>query len=393
MEIDRRAVLVVGAGPAGLAAAEAVALAGLPVQVVDRMPSVGRKLLIAGRGGLNLTHAEAFDAFVQRYSTSAAWLQPMLSAFGPAELRQWAAERGIDTFVGSSGRVFPSHLKASPLLRAWLQYLADLGVTIATRVSWTGFDSTDRVLLDAQPVEPAATILACGGASWPRLGSDGAWARHVPTVPFTPSNAGVEIAWSPVLKGDAATPLKPLGVSIGGVSSRGEAVLTASGLEGGAVYALSAAIRQHLAAGQAVLSLDLLPDHTVDDLVLAWQRTPPRDSMANRLRKAWGIDGVKARLLREPGALPADPAALAERAKAVPLPILGFRPIAEAISSAGGVPRAALDDWLMLVDRPGVFCCGEMLDWDAPTGGYLLTACWSTGRWAGRHAAHWVKTR
>jgi uncharacterized flavoprotein (TIGR03862 family) len=393
MTLLETAVLVIGGGPAGLAAAEVAASAGLSVRVIDQMPSVGRKLLIAGRGGLNLTHSEPDAAFRQRYGAAAPWLAPMLDAFGRDAVREWCHGLGIETYVGSSGRVFPIQHKASPLLRAWLARLQDLGVVIETRRRWHGFDGAGRVLVDGAPIAAPAVVLACGGASWPKLGSDGAWTAWLPVTPLSPSNAGIEIAWSPTLLGDAGAPVKPLRLSVGGAAVRGEAVVTAEGLEGGAVYALGAAIRAALAAGEASVTLDLLPDLDLAELVARWQASAPRDSTANRLRKAWGLTEVRARLLREPGPLPSDPAALAARARAVTLPIKGFRPIDRAISSAGGVPIAVLTDRLMLVDRPGVFCAGEMLDWDAPTGGYLLTACWSTGRWAGQGAVDWVRRR
>ncbi|MDX2102048.1 MAG: TIGR03862 family flavoprotein [Alphaproteobacteria bacterium] len=384
------AVLVVGAGPAGLAAAEVIASAGVPVRVVERMPSVGRKLLMAGRGGLNLTHAEPLDCVLSRYGDAAGWLAPLIEAFPPAALRAWCAELGIATFVGSSGRVFPVGLKASPLLRAWLRRLAGLGVSISTGQRWTGFASDGRALIDGVAQPERVVVLACGGASWPRLGSDGGWQAWLPHRPLVASNAGIDVAWSPVLAALAGQPIKPLALSIGPLTARGEAVVTANGLEGGAVYAVGAAIRSALAAGPASITLDLLPDLTAAAIASRWRASAPRDSTTNRLRKAVGLTGVRAALAREAGPLPMEAEAVARHLKALPLTVIGMRPLERAISSAGGVPQSALTADLMLSDRPGVFCCGEMLDWDAPTGGYLLTACWATGRHAGKAAVAWL---
>ena len=392
------AVAVVGGGPAGLFAAETLAAAGHKVTVYDRMPSVGRKLLMAGRGGLNLTHSEGFEAFVGRYGTATARLGPMLAAFPPAALVAWAEGLGQPTFVGSSGRVFPKALKASPLLRAWLARLAGLGVTLRPRHEWLGWTDGDALRFRTPDgevvVAPDATVLALGGASWPKLGSDGGWSAWLDDVaPFRPANMGFDVAWSPVMQAFAGQPLKGIALSFRGRTVRGEAMVTRYGLEGGAIYALSAPLRDAVQAeGSALAVFDLRPDMTAGALTARLSHPGAGQSLANRLRKALKLSPVEINLLREAHGkdLPTRPAALAARIKAAPIRLTGVQPLARAISSAGGVRLAALDDDLMLRARPGVFAAGEMLDWEAPTGGYLLQASFATGLAAANGAARWL---
>lgn len=398
------AAIVIGAGPAGLMAAEQLAAAGCRVTVYDRMPSVGRKFLLAGRGGLNLTHSEDPDAFLARYAEAAPALASMVRAFPPSALRDWAAELGEPTFVGSSGRVFPKSFKATPLLRAWLRRLGRAGVVMHTRHQIAGFGADGRPIIhDAtgQPVQVEAdvVVLALGGASWPRLGSTGHWvdmlaARGISVRPLVASNCGFESAWSDMFSARfAGTPLKPVALSFGGREVRGEAMVTAQGLEGGAIYALSAVLRDAIAAeGEAVLNIDLRPDLDVDGLAQRLSRPRAGQSAATFLRKAAGLQPVAVALLREVSReLPADAEALARLIKAVPVRLTAPRPIERAISSAGGVRFSECDGGLMLSRLPGVFVCGEMLDWEAPTGGYLLQACFATGFVAGRAAAAYAQ--
>lgn len=357
--------------------------------VYERMPTPGRKLLMAGRGGLNLTHAEPFDRFGARYAEASGWLWPYLEAFPPSALVAWADGLGQATFVGSSGRIFPKALKASPLLRAWLARLAGLGVEVRTRHRWVGF-AADGALRMAGPggafeVRPDAAVLALGGASWPGLGADGAWTSALPdvaTAPFRPANMGVDVAWSDVMSAFAGQPLKNVSLRLGDSTSRGDAVIAGYGLEGGAVYALSAAIRETVAReGSARLAVDLRPDRPAADLAARLARTAAGQSVATRLRKALNLSPLETNLLREGHgkALPSAPDALARAIKAVPLTVTGVQPLARAISSAGGIRLSELDERLMLRARPGVFVAGEMLDWEAPTGGYLLQATFATG--------------
>ncbi|WP_439816243.1 NAD(P)/FAD-dependent oxidoreductase [Zavarzinia sp. CC-PAN008] len=394
---------VIGGGPAGLMAAEVAALAGRRVVVLERMPSLARRLLMAGRGGLNLTHSEDFAAFLARYGGAADWLEPVLRAFPPAALVAWAEGLGQTTFVGSSGRVFPHAMKASPLLRAWIARLDGLGVDVRTRHDWTGWDG-DGALTGRGPdgaawtIRPRATVLALGGASWPRLGADGTWVpvlagQGVATRPLRPANCGIDIAWSPYLKARfAGTPLKTVGLSAAGRSHRGEAVLTAYGLEGGAVYRLAAAVRDALGGGPVALHLDLRPNETGEALALRLDRPQGRQSLASHLKRTLGLTPVAIALLHEGlgREVPRSPVALARAIKAVPLTISGVQGLARAISTAGGVALEALDDRLMLRARPGVFVAGEMLDWEAPTGGYLLQASFATGAAAAHGALHWL---
>lgn len=392
-------VHVVGAGPAGLMAAETLARGGARVVVHDRMPSVGRKFLMAGRGGLNLTHSEPAEAFVGRYGERQRLIAPWLEAFSQADLIAWAEELGQPTFVGSSGRVFPKAMKASPLLRAWLARLAELGVEVRTRSRWIGWDSDDLVFEtpDGERRERAvATVLALGGASWPRLGSDGAWvpwleAQGAQAEPLVPANAGFDVAWSGVLVGRfAGAVLKPALLTFGDRSVRGELVVTRYGVEGGAVYALSSALREAIARdGSAVLTVDLRPDLTEAALAERLSRARGKDSLTNHLRKAGGLSPVAVGLLREIGEIPTNVEKLAKRIKAVRLKLTGMQGLERAISSAGGARFESLDPSLMLRSRPGVFVAGEMIDWEAPTGGYLLQASLASGVVAGRAALEW----
>ncbi len=394
---------VIGAGPAGLMAAETLSARGVPVTVFDRMPSAGRKLLMAGRGGLNLTHSEPFKRFIDRYGTAGESLRPILERFPPAAVVAWAEGLGQSTFVGSSGRVFPRAMKASPLLRAWLARLSAQGVAFRLRRDWRGWTEDGALAFstpeaDLETFHPAATVLALGGASWPRLGSNGAWtgvlgSLGVAVTPLAAANSGFTVAWSPTFAARfAGAPLKNLRLSFAGRSVRGEALITAYGIEGGAVYALSADLRAAIGRdGDAILAVDLAPDLSVASLAGRLRRGRVNESGANRLRKA-GISPVAANLLREAGngSLPADPSTLAEQIKAVGLRLTGVAPLERAISTAGGVALAGLDDRLMLRRLPGVFAAGEMLDWEAPTGGYLLQACFATGHAAAEGALGWL---
>eukprot|EP01030_Chromulinospumella_sphaerica_P018403 gene18403-18264_t len=385
-------VTIIGAGPAGLIAAEALGRAGARVRLHDAMPSAGRKLLMAGRGGLNLTHSEPLEAFLGRYGEAAGWARPLLEAFTPADLIAWAEGLGQPTFVGSSGRVFPKAMKASPLLRAWLGRLGELGVTLALRSRWTGWDAVGALTFDT-PDGPTretadATILALGGASWPRLGSDGGWTgllagRGVEIAPFQPANVGFDVAWSPIFKERfAGQPLKAIALTHAGQTVRGEAMIAGYGLEGGAIYALSAALRAAIAAdGKAELSIDLHPDQSLGQLTARLVKPQGRQSQSNHLRKAAHLSPAAVGLMREAtgGPIPISPRSQAALIKAVPVTLTGMQGLERAISSAGGVRLAELDESLMLRRLPGVFAAGEMLDWEAPTGGYLLQACFATG--------------
>jgi uncharacterized flavoprotein (TIGR03862 family) len=407
MNRHRIDVAVVGAGPAGLAAAEVLSAAGHAVEVFDAMPSPGRKFLLAGIGGLNLTHSEPTPDLVSRYGEGTERLAPLLETFGADALRAWAAGLGVQTFVGSSGRVFPKEMKAAPLLRAWLHRLRDAGVRLHVRHRWSGW--SDGRLRFATPdgelaVEALAVVLALGGGSWARLGSDGAWMpwlaeRGIELAPLRPANCGFDVGWSEHLRERwAGQPLKNVVGSFtdeGGHTHvrAGECVITASGIEGGLIYALSAPLRDALEAqGPVTLHLDLAPGRTQERLQEALSRPRGRRSLASHLQGKTGIDGVKAALLREctGRAVMDDAAQLAAAIKHLPLRLLRPRPLDEAISSAGGVRFEAVDQDLMLKRLPGVFCCGEMLDWEAPTGGYLLTACFATGRRAGEGAARFL---
>ncbi|MBE7733204.1 TIGR03862 family flavoprotein [Devosia faecipullorum] len=393
---------IVGGGPAGLIAAEAAAMAGAQVALFDAMPSVGRKLLMAGKSGLNLTHSEEHEALLGRYGAARPRLKAALDAFDGAALRQWCAELGVETFVGSSGRVFPKVMKASPLLRAWISRLNDLGVTFRTRHRWVGFDGAALLFDTAQGRVTErfdAVVLALGGASWPRLGSDGAWAsllapRGIAIAPMRPANCGFEVAWSPLfVERFSGAPVKAVTATSAVGTLPGEFVVTRWGIEGSLVYAHSAALRDDLERdGTAMLQLDLAPGRSIERLARDLDRQPVKTSFSNRLRKGAGLDGVKLGLVREVAADAAALAAddLARHIKALALPLRRTRPIAEAISTAGGLALDAVDENFMLKAAPGLFVAGEMLDWEAPTGGYLLTACFATGRVAGLAAARFA---
>lgn len=399
-------VAIIGGGPAGLMAAEVLGQAGIAVDLYDAMPSVGRKFLLAGVGGMNITHSEPYPAFVSRYAERADEIKALLDDFDADALRQWIHGLGIETFIGSSGRVFPRDMKAAPLLRAWLKRLRDSGVVIHTRHRWLGWTSEGNLRITYPQGElslkPDAVLLALGGGSWARLGSDGAWlpwlkAQGIETAPLQAANSGFEVeAWSALLKEKfAGAPLKNIAMSLPGQAPRlGECVVTELGLEGSLVYALSAQIRETINRdGHATLLLDLLPNKPVDNIAAALAKPRGSRSMAKHLHSQLGLDGVKAALLREltDQTTFADPLLLARAIKALPVTLVRPRPLDEAISSAGGVTFEALDEHLMLRQLPGVFCAGEMLDWEAPTGGYLLTACFASGRRAGLGMLEWLK--
>jgi hypothetical protein len=394
-------VAVIGAGPAGLMAAEVAARGGVRVTIYDAMPSVGRKFLMAGRGGLNLTHSELLPPFLARYGGASARLASAIEAFSPDALREWSEELGQPTFVGSSGRVFPKAFKASPLLRAWLRRLDAMGVQLKLRHRWTGWDDEGRLLFQtsdgSRSVTASATVLALGGASWPRLGSDGGWSgvlaqRSIAIAALRPANCGFTVAWSDVFKDRfAGHPLKTVQLTFGSHSIRGEAVLTRDGIEGGAIYALSAALRDEIAvSGQATLRISLRPDLDNDRLVQRLSEPRSKKSFSTFLRKAAGLSPVGISLLQEAAmisgvSLPAmSPGVLAERINRVEITLTGTSALEKSISTAGGILFDELDENYMLRRLPGVFAAGEMLDWEAPTGGYLLQASFATGAAAGR---------
>lgn len=391
-------IAIIGAGPAGLAAAEAALSAGRQVVVFEAKPTAARKFLMAGKSGLNLTKAEAAEQFLPRYGRAAERLRPMLAEHGPSEVMRWAEDLGEPIFTGTSGRVFPVAMKGSPLLRRWIARLGE--AELRTRWRWQGWQN-GALLFEAggirRLVSARATVLALGGASWPRLGSDGSWrgplsAAGVQLEPFLPANMGFDAPWSEHFrKRYAGHAVKSAALSCGTRQTRGEFVISKTGIEGGAVYTLSAALRDRLDK-DPVLWIDLAPERQEAALSAALARPRGRDSLANHLRKRARISGVKAGLLRElaPDALP-DPLATAAAIKALPLRLTRPRPLTEAISTAGGIAWDALDRNLMLRALPGTFAAGEMIDWEAPTGGYLLTACFATGRWAGRAAAAWAR--
>ena len=391
-------LLVVGAGPAGLMAAEQAARAGMRVAIAEAMPSPARKFLMAGKSGLNLTKAEEPNSFLQHFDTIAP-LKPILAQFGPAEVIGFAQGLGQEVFTGSTGRVFPTRMKASPLLRAWLARLDALGVVLLRRHRWIGPLTTDAPHLLTTPkgqvaVTARALILALGGASWARLGSDGAWqtpvaAAGVPIVPIQASNVGLQRAWSDHMRPFSGQPVKNIELTVADQQSRGEFVITQSGVEGGAIYALGRMLRQ-----TPLARIDLAPQLSIHALRDMISNRKPKDSLSNFLRKSVKLDATKRALLFElTRPMPRDTDGLIASIKAAPLQVSGPRPIDEAISTAGGLSWDALTPELMLRDFPGVFCAGEMLDWDAPTGGYLITACLATGRWAGRAAADYLSAK
>jgi uncharacterized flavoprotein (TIGR03862 family) len=393
--------LVVGAGPAGLMAAEILAEDGRKVIVADASPSPARKFLLAGRGGLNLTHSEPLDRFLHRYGRASERLRPAIEGFQPDALRAWSAALGEPTFVGSSGRAFPRSFKSTPLLRAWLRRLEALGVELRTRHRLIEFTSNEArfVTPDGEQVLRAgAIVLALGGASWPRLGSDGGWvefmrAAGIAVAPLQPANCGFRVEWSAHFRERfAGAPLKAMRWSLGENGSRGEAMVTADGLEGGAIYALSSGLRAAIERdGSATLELDFKPDVAAEALARRLTRAPGQ-SLSTFLRKAASLSPVAIALLREAGPVPNEAAELAARLKACPLRITGVAPIARAISSAGGVEWSEIDESFMLRARPGVFVAGEMIDWEAPTGGYLLQGAFATGAAAGRGGARWLSS-
>lgn len=405
---------VIGGGPAGLMAAETLSRQGVQVHLYDAMPSVGRKFLLAGRGGMNLTHAEPLEPFLSRYGKRRAQIAPLVEAFGPDALRAWVHALGIDTFVGSSNRVFPKDMKAAPLLRAWLHRLRADGVQFHMRHRWRGWDEGADALTLAFDTPGGqvnicadVAVLALGGGSWARLGSDGAWlpwlaACGIKVAPLLPSNCGFDVNWSEHFRTRfAGHPVKPVAIawtdaSGAQCSRQGEFVVSEGGVEGSLIYALSAAVRDQISAdGSALIHLDLLPDHDARRVMDEVARPRGSRSLSSHLQSRLGITGVKAGLLREclGNEAAADPAQLAAAIKALPLRLAAARPIDEAISSAGGVVFEALDTNLMVQNLPGVFCAGEMLDWEAPTGGYLLTACFASGRAAGHGALAWIARR
>jgi hypothetical protein len=409
MMLMDRSVAIIGGGPAGLMAAEVLAQGVMHVDLYDAMPSVGRKLLRAGKGGLNLTHSEPYETFLSRYGARRAQIKPLLDAFGPEELITWVRGLGIDTFVGTSGRLFPTDMKATPLLRAWLQRLRKAGVNFHMRHVWRGWDEGSALCFETPQgiltARPDAVVLALGGGSWARLGSNGAWVpllrqRGIQVYELRPSNCGFDAAWSEHFRRRfAGHPLKSVAIAFmdsegNAYRRQGEFIITENGVEGSLIYALSAPLRDEISAkGIAVIQLDMAPDKELKRLIDELSRPRGSRSMAKHLRSRAGIEGVKAGLLRElvPKEYFANPARLGTAIKSLQVRLIAPRPLDEAISSAGGVAFEALNERLMVRSMPGVFCSGEMLDWEAPTGGYLLTACFSSGRAAGLGALAWLK--
>ncbi len=404
---------MIGGGPAGLMAAEILSQAFVKVHLFDTMPSVGRKFLMAGKGGMNITHSEPFEIFQSRYGSSRAHIEPWLKAFTPEMLREWLQGLGIGTFIGSSGRVFPNDMKAAPLLRAWLHRLRQAGVSFHMRHNWLGWtgENKDRLHFDTpdgiRTVTAEATVLALGGGSWTHLGSTGSWMplltqRGVAVAPLRPSNCGFNVCWGGYFQQRfAGQPVKSVQVTFtdidgNAIARRGEMMVTTTGVEGGLIYALSSLLRENIAQkGSTQILLDLMPDKDHTFLMDRLSQARGKNSLATFLRKRIGIAGVKAGLLREIASAEdfSEPLGLAHLIKALPIKLLAPRPLDEAISSAGGVTFETLDGHLMCRTIPGVFCAGEMLDWEAPTGGYLLTACFASGRTAGLGALAWLQSR
>lgn len=409
-----RSATIVGGGPAGLMAAEVLARGGVAVTVHEHMPSVGRKLLLAGRGGLNITHSEPLEKMLARYGDASARLAPAIRAFAPSDLRPWCADLGERTFVGSSGRVFPASFRATPLLRAWLARLEQLGVRLEVRSSWLGWATKGDGGVDPQRLQLSrrdgsthdassdVTVFALGGASWPRVGSDGGWVdafrrAGVGVSDLRPANCGVRIDWTEEFADRfAGVPLKNVAITVGNGTIRGDAMVTGQGVEGGPVYAASRDIRERLDRdGLCVMNVDLQPDLTVRQLIERFDRRRPKDSIGSSLRRTIGLSPVAVSLLREAtgNRLPKAPTDLAELIKAVPLITTATMPIARAISTGGGVSLDELDESFMIRRLPGTFVAGEMIDWEAPTGGYLLQASFSTAVAAARGALAWMDLR
>ncbi len=399
----QKTVAIIGGGPAGLMAAEVISANNVNVDLYDSMPSLGRKFLMAGKSGLNITHSEPFDKFVSRYGKRRAQIEPMLKQFGADQIRDWAYELGIETFVGTSGRVFPVGMKASPFLRAWLKRLSASGVTFHPRHKWRGFLPDAALHFDSPNgdviAKADAVVLALGGASWSRLGSDGAWTSALRNAgaevePFRPSNCGFDVAWSDHFRERfEGHPVKSVVLSFGEFRQQGEFIITKEGVEGSLIYAASALLRDEIESqGNAVITLDLAPDRSHEWLAERLSRSRGSRSMASHLEKTVNIKGVKAGLLREFVSKEdfSHLHPLAHFIKNLPIPLIATRPLDEAISSAGGVRFESLDEHLMLKSMPGVFCAGEMLDWEAPTGGYLITACMASGVVAGQGVLKWL---
>ncbi|MDP3619660.1 MAG: TIGR03862 family flavoprotein [Ramlibacter sp.] len=399
-------VVVIGGGPSGLMAAEVLAQAGVKVDVYDAMPSVGRKFLLAGKGGLNLTHSEPFEPFLSRFGTRAASVEPWLRAFGAQQVRDWAAALGVTTFVGTSGRVFPADMKSAPLLRAWLHRLRAAGVQFHMRHRFTGWTEGGDLKFESPSGEVQAqsdaTILAMGGASWPQLGSDGAWApllqaRGVEVAPLLPANCGFDVrgGWSDYFRTRfEGQPFKSVAIRVGAFHRQGEFVATATGVEGSLIYAASAILRDAIRVnGSATFELDLLPSRTPEQVAAEVAHPRGSRSLASHLKGRLSLDGIKLAVLHEliPKEEITQPARLAAAIKSIPITVVAARPVQEAISTAGGVTFGAMDASLMLDRAPGVFCAGEMLDWEAPTGGYLLTASLASGRAAAQGALQWLQ--
>jgi len=401
-------VVIIGGGPAGLMAAETASAGGVEVELYDAMPSIGRKFLLAGKGGLNLTHSEPIEPFLARYGNRRVFIEPTIRSFSPDTLRAWARELGVDTFVGTSGRIFPTNMKAAPLLRAWLHRLRKSGVRFCLRHRWQGWDNQKRLRFNTPQgttlVEAQAVVLALGGGSWPSLGSDAAWvpilqAKHIPITPLQPANCGFDVRWTDHFRARfSGHPVKAVGISIATSEGQlprqvGEFVVTETGVEGGLIYAVSHAIREQiLVTGKGIIYLDLTPDRPFERLRGDLSQSRGKRTIATHLKRRAGIGGVKAGLLYETLSKDVlmDATQLASAIKSLPLVLVAPRPLEEAISTAGGVSFDALDTNLMVRSVPGVFCAGEMLDWEAPTGGYLLTACFATGYRAGQGAVNWL---
>jgi uncharacterized flavoprotein (TIGR03862 family) len=394
-------IAIIGGGPGGLMAAEVIASAGLPVTVYERKPTPGRKFLLAGRGGLNLTHSEDKESFLGRYGAAAERLRPAIDRFPPSALQAWCEALGQPTFIGSSGRIFPESFKASPLLRAWRARLDKLGVKFAFQKTWTGWDSNGALLFEGETVNAAATVLALGGASWPRLGADGGWVdilkqQHIPVSPLRPANCGFEVAWSEVFRSKfTGQPIKPVMLSFKGKTIQSEMMVMEKGIEGGAVYALSSALREEISKnGKAELKLDLRPGVPAEELTRKLAAPRGTLSFSNFLRKAGDFSPIAVALMREAGGKDVQnlsASSLASLAKALPLQLTAPFSLDRAISTAGGIALDALDEHFMLKNKPGVFAVGEMLDWEAPTGGYLLQATFSTAVCAAEGVIRYIK--